>query len=557
MLIDRRVLNFTAITLTALTFTLTVIIAISTYRNIHLERRQQEKLLSQEGTVLLHLFEAMIRGCCSTSASGLPEIQKSVANVPGDDITFIYLLDEDGNILAHSDPQKLGGRIDGDLPERGKNLELMREDDSEHIFEIRRYFPSTTPATIGDHYLGIGLRMTDLERIYRMDRRHRIMMAAILVLLGTATLFFILVVQNSYLVQRTLDRVKSYTQYVVESMANGLISLDANGVVTAINPAAAELIDISRAKTQGLSFDSLLPEYTDEIRSVLWDDSTILNRAMEYKRPDGSLIPMSLSATQVKDSSGNSLGAVILLNDLREIRELHERARRAEHLASIGRMAATVAHEIRNPLSSIRGLAQYFAANVRGRDPEEQTYAQTMVEESDRLNTVVSELLKYARPLELNLEETSIRTLFEDTVKMLETEERRIEIEQIVEPDIPTVQVDRERLLQVLLNLTQNSMAAMPDGGRLTLRAKWLTEPQSVLLAVEDTGAGISKQDMPRLFEPFFTTRTHGTGLGLAIVRKIVDAHNGKINVKSEEGKGTTVTLTIPQSPGTRIDAVI
>ena len=384
-------------------------------------------------------------------------------------------------------------------------------------------------------------------------------MAAILVLLGTATLFFILVVQNSYLVQRTLERMKSYTQYVVESMANGLISLDEKGVVTTINPAAVELIGISKAKAQGLSFDSLLPEYADEIGSVLWDDNTILNREIWYKHPDDSLIPMSLSATQVKDSSGGSLGAVILLNDLREIRELHERARRVEHLASIGRMAAAVAHEIRNPLSSIRGLAQYFAANDQNRDPEEQTYARTIVAESDRLDTVVSELLNYARPLQLNLAEISIEALFADTVRttMLNTEKNGIEIDQDIKPDIPVVQLDRDRILQVLLNLTQNGMAAMPHGGRLALRARWLAELKSIQLIVEDTGTGIPEQDVPRLFEPFFTTRTHGTGLGLAIVHKIMDAHNGMIDVQSEEGKGTTMTLTIPQPPGTGIDAII
>ena len=547
MHLDRRVLYFTAITLTALTFTLTVIMVISTYRNLDLERSQQERLLTREGNVLLHLFETIAQDCWSDPARGVPGIQRAVASALHNDIVYVYLLAENGNILAHSDPQRLGQRMDGGLPGRGESLELMHEDGPERILEIRRHFQAAAAEAIDDYYLGIGLRMTSLEHIYHEDHRHRIMMAAILVLLGTATLFFILVVQNSYLVQRTLDRMKSYTQYVLESMANGLISLDAKGVVTNINPAAAELMGVSKSKAQGLSFDSLLPENADEIRSVLWDDNTVLNTEIRYMRPDDSLIPMSLSATQVKDSGGGSLGAVILLNDLREIRDLHERARRAEHLASIGRMAATVAHEIRNPLSSIRGLAQYFVANTD--DPEEETYAQTIVAESDRLNTVVSELLDYARPLQLNLEETVITTLFEDTIGAIsrEAEENGIEIEQDVSPDIPVTQVDRDRFLQVLLNLTQNSIAAMPDGGKLTLRANWIKELRSILLVVEDTGAGISQEDMPRLFEPFFTTRTHGTGLGLAVVRKIVDAHNGKIDVESEKGKGTRVKLAIPQ----------
>jgi len=203
-------------------------------------------------------------------------------------------------------------------------------------------------------------------------------------------------------------------------------------------------------------------------------------------------------------------------------------------------------------LSAIRGLAQYFATNTQDSDPEERSYAETIVSESDRLNTVVSELLDYARPLELNLEETHIEALFEDTVRaiVLETEEKGIEVEQNIEPDIPAIQLDRDRLLQILLNLTQNSIAAMPNGGKLVLRAEWLTKSQSIQLTVEDTGSGISEQDIPRLFEPFFTTRTHGTGLGLAIVRKIIDAHNGKIKVHSEEGRGTKMILTITPGAG-------
>ncbi len=373
-------------------------------------------------------------------------------------------------------------------------------------------------------------------------------MAAILSLLGTATLFFILLAQNLYLVQRTLDRMKTYIQYVVESMANGLISLDAKGVVTTINPAAAELIGISTSEAQGLSFDSLFPEYADEIRNVLVNGSTILNKEIEYQRPDDSHIPVNLSATQLKDNHENKLGAVILLHDLREVRELHERARRAEHLASIGRMAATVAHEIRNPLSSIRGFAQYFAGVSKDKE-EELAYATAMVKESDRLNLVVSELLSYARPLELDIEAISVKELFEDIVRMigLEAEEKDVKIRQEIASDIPRIQLDRDRFLQVLLNLAQNSITAMSNGGELFLKASWLAEKQSIQIVVQDTGSGIAEQDLPRLFEPFFTTKTQGTGLGLAIVRKIIDAHGGKIEVQSEKNKGATMILVLPQ----------
>jgi two-component system sensor histidine kinase HydH len=554
MRIDRRILYFTAITLTTLTFTLTVTMVISTYRNLHREREKMEESLIREGIALLRLFEAI--ACDSDLAAEGPHVQQSAAAVPNDDVAYIYLLNQHGAILAHSDPQRIGQQIDGDLPGREGILKLRRDNATDRILEIRRYCQSTmaiASETTGGHYFGIGLKMTEVERIYHEDHKHRMMMTGILILLGTATLFFTLVVQNSYLVQRTLDRMKSYIHYVVESMANGIISLDADGMVTTINPTAAELIGISKARAQGLSFDSLFPEHIDEIKSVLWNDSTVLDKEIEYKRPDGSLIPVSLSATQVKDNNGTRLGAVILLHDLREVKELHERAQRAEHLASIGRMAATVAHEIRNPLSSIRGFAQYFVASTRGKE-EEQTYALTMIEESDRLNLVVSELLDYARPLELNLEKISIRTLFEDTVRMiaLETGKKNVKIKQEMDLHIPLVELDRDRLLQVLLNLAQNSIAAMPDGGELILQATWSAERQNVQITVRDTGAGIPEQDMPRLFDPFFTTKTHGTGLGLAIVHKIVDAHGGKIEVQSKRDKGTTVVLALPQPLNTR-----
>ena len=550
MRIDRRALYFPAITLTALTFTLTIIMLISTYRNLHRERGRMEELLMHEGVALLRLFDAAICDRGRILAIDPSQLQKAVAAAPDGDIAYLYLLDLRGIIRAHSDPQRVGQPVDGSLPGRGEAMKLITGSDAERILEVRQYFEAAESGVSEGYYFGIGLKMTNLEQIYHEDGRHRVMMTAILVLLGTATIFFILVLQNFHLVNRTLDRVRSYTQYVVESMANGLISLDANGVVTTINPAAAELTGISRAKALGLSFDSLLPEYADEIRDVLWKGSTILNRETEYRRSDDSFIPVSLSATQVKDSSGSRLGAVIMLNDLREIRELYQRAQRAEHLASIGRMAAVVAHEIRNPLSSIRGLAQYFVANSHGRDEDERTYAQAIVSESDRLDSVVSELLHYASPLELNLEEIHITTLFADTIKATapETNGKGIEIEQDVPPHTPAAQIDRDRMLQVLLNLTQNSIAAMPDGGRLILRARWLEELQSIRITVEDTGAGISEQDVPRLFEPFFTTRAQGTGLGLAIVHKIVDAHSGKIAVQSEEGKGTKMVLTIPSS---------
>ena len=542
MRLNRRSLYFPAVTLTVLTITLTVILAISTYRNLHREQEQMEESLTREGLALLRLFEKVAHSHDYELEEEAAQVQQLAAAVaPNADIAYIFMFDQEGRILAHSNQSMVGKLIDEGIPKGSEILSFIKG----HIFEIRSDFHPVP----SNHYLGIGLKMSTLKQTHHEDRRHTMMMAAMLILLGSGSLFFIIVVQNFYLVQRTLNQMKSYIHYVVESMANGLISLDSVGAVTTINQAAQELIGISEAEAKSLEIDGLLQEHAVEIRDVLENNHTILNKEIVYQHSNGSAIPVNLSATQVKDERGVKLGVVILLNDMREMVELQERAKRAEHLASIGRMAATVAHEIRNPLSSVRGFAQFFA-NRFVEKTEERTYALAMMEESNRLNRVVSELLDYARPLELKIEPTSIETLFLDIVRRLELEQTAsdIEIIQEVQPDMPTVQLDHDRILQVLLNLTQNSIDAMPNGGKLILSAVWLAERNSVQIGVRDTGKGIPKSDLPRLFEPFFTTKTRGAGLGLAVVRKIVDAHDGEVEVKSEEGTGTQVILTTPQS---------
>ena len=549
MRLNRHSLYFPAVTLTVLTITLTLILAISTYRNVNRERTQMEESVTREGAALLRLFETVLRSRDYGGSESVVEVQQLVsAAAPNENIAYIFMFNQQGLILAHSNPEMVGEFIDGGVPKGSEPFSFRKGDSAEHLFEVRRGFHPVPSEQTPTHYLGIGLEMGTLERAHHEDRRHTMMMAAMLILLGSGSLFFILVVQNFHLVQRTLNQMKSYIHYVVESMANGLISLDSKGAVTTINRAAQELVGVSESESKSLEIDRLLPAHATEIQEVLEHNHTILNKEIVLKHPGGLAIPVNLSATQVKDERGAKLGVVVLLNDMREMVELQERAKRAEHLASIGRMAATVAHEVRNPLSSIRGFAQFFA-NLFKDNTEERTYALAMMKESNRLNRVVSELLDYARPLELKVEPASIETLFLDVVRRIELEksDSRIEVIQEIQPDMPDVQLDHDRMLQVLLNLMQNSIDAMPNGGKLILSAMWGAERKCVQIGVQDTGDGISQADMSRLFEPFFTTKARGAGLGLAVVRKIVDAQDGEVEVKSKEGVGTEVILTLPQ----------
>jgi two-component system sensor histidine kinase HydH len=216
-------------------------------------------------------------------------------------------------------------------------------------------------------------------------------------------------------------------------------------------------------------------------------------------------------------------------------------------LASLGRLAAGVAHEIRNPLSSIQGFAQFFMQRFKGQE-KEQEYSSIMVKEVDRLNRVITELLDFAKPKEPRREPHSLQNIFDYSLKLLEPEfgKKRVKVEKEYEPDLPPVRVDRDQLSQAFLNLLLNSLESIEGGGRIQVEVKKSGSQPSIEITISDTGKGIPQEDLGKIFDPFFSTKRKGTGLGLAIVHQIVESHGGDIEVKSREGEGTTFRITLP-----------
>ena len=225
---------------------------------------------------------------------------------------------------------------------------------------------------------------------------------------------------------------------------------------------------------------------------------------------------------------------------------------RSERLASLGRLAAGVAHEIRNPLSSIKGFAQYFVKRFSGQ-PEEQGYASVMVREVDRLNRVITDLLDFAGPKEPHREPHSLEAIAEQALKLLapDLEARKVAVVKDYEPGLPAVPVDRDQISQVFINILLNALESMEAGGEIRLGLHRCGPPPAVEISVADTGAGIPEGDLEKVFEPFFSRKKKGTGLGLAIVHQIVESHRGDIRVESQSGKGNDVPDT-PASGGKR-----
>jgi len=205
-----------------------------------------------------------------------------------------------------------------------------------------------------------------------------------------------------------------------------------------------------------------------------------------------------------------------------------------------------VAHEIRNPLSSLKGFATYFRQRYGG-VPEDVKVADIMIQEVDRLNRVITELLEFSRPMELKRKATDLAGLVRHALGTIEGQarERAIAVQSHLPPSIPRAFIDPDRMTQVFLNLFLNALAAMDRGGVLTVGTA-RQDDDTLRVSVADTGTGIRKEDLGRVFDPYFTTKPSGTGLGLAIVHRIVEAHGGEIRLESEPGKGTTFTILLP-----------
>jgi two-component system sensor histidine kinase HydH len=555
-------------------------------RNINREKQHMSQMLIEKGAALIKAFEAGARTGMMGMMWGGNQVQRlleETARQP--DIIYLMVADRNGRILAHNERSRIGSKLKA-LPtaDQIENWRLTELKDGRQAFEVFRIFkplqgsggrgghgsgwrrqamvcpPGSQGQNAGDwcfpadprksnQIIFAGFDMTPFEASRQEDIRNTVVISGVLALLGFAGLISIFWAHHYQSAKRSLQDASAFAREVVTSLPVGLIATDPEGRIAFFNAAAETITGLSSEQARGRSPEDVLPAHWCGMQDAITKGGKVIEREMECTFGPGRTVPVSISASRIVNEDDALVGHVVILRDLGEIRQLQEEIRRTEKLAALGGLAAGVAHEIRNPLSSIKGLASYFGSKFP-KGSEAREAARVMTGEVDRLNRVISELLDFARPSELTRQPTDISVLLSHSLKLIEQDAvaKSITIVQDFRID-STCQpvIDADRFSQCLLNLYLNAIQAMPDGGQMQVSA-WTMGDDAIHVSISDTGDGIPEDQQHQIFNPYYTTKSKGTGLGLAVVHKIVASHGGSINLQSKPGEGTRFHIVLPLS---------
>jgi signal transduction histidine kinase len=359
------------------------------------------------------------------------------------------------------------------------------------------------------------------------------------------------------------DPSAAFFRHLVANMRNGVLAIDRQGGMVLLNDEARRIFQLPPdASLVGRAYSSVLRAHPDIVRVLdgSYELAALPNRAELRMKSTDTVIGYTLSL--VRDVDGSTVGAALFFKDLTHVEQMEERERLRDRLAAVGEMAAVVAHEIKNPLAGIEVLAGLLRRQAPG-SREVQSLVTDIINEAKMANAIVQEVLEFVRPMRLQVDRTSVADALASAITLADSKvaRREIRVDVALPATLPLIGADRHQLTQVFANLLINAYEAQAGRGRVEIRAQLaesardgaLLEGQdavpTVVVDVADQGPGIPADVAEKIFNPFFTTKPQGSGLGLAIVRKIVDAHDGRIDVQTAPGQGTRFRVTLPVEP--------
>ncbi len=362
-------------------------------------------------------------------------------------------------------------------------------------------------------------------------------------------------IENAQLYEEILE-MKNYNESIINSISSGVITTDLNGIIKTINNSAEFILGITAENVFGQNVDVLFKTSKDKrfkLNEFIKSGENILNYELTLERNTKETIIVAVSISILNDIGNNIIGAVIVIDDFTEKKLLEHQIRRSDQLAALGELSAGLAHEIKNPLTSIRGFTQLLPLKIDNPEFREK-YINLMTKEVDRLNGIVERLLSFARPQATGRELCDLNEVVKSTLSLMNYQINKSNVHVTSRlMDMPLVMGDSRSLEQVFINLILNAIQAMPDGGKLMIRSNMIIRKtieniyvEYAMITLEDSGIGIPDENIRKLFNPFFTTKDTGTGLGLSITHRIIQEHNGLLEVESKIGKGTKFAISIP-----------
>ena len=580
---------------------LTLIIVIFAANNIKRERGMLSEGLYRKGEAIIRFVEAGMRASMMTGmmggmmglnvpdVDGVAQTQRLIEQASeSPDIHYIAVIDVSGKVLVHSDPEKIGTNISREInildkADTGGTFHIVKHPGLIHkVFEVlgpfrpfkgrgginrwrekfRQQYPSQGAAppdnwhqsSLGSEehpqFILVGLDMTELENTIKRYRVQMIFMSLTLLLVGLGGWISLMAAQGYSVSQETLKRMRAFTGLLISKLPVGIIATDHENKIRTFNSTAAAMTGISLETVQNGEPEAVLPMEVSRFFSPHDNKDEMTDRAVSLVGAANVRYSLHLSSLPVFNQDSNFMGRVLLMYDLSELKRLEKEIQRHDRLVALGKMAAGVAHEVRNPLSSIKGFATLLGSKFKDGSQEHEA-ADLLVHEAERLNRSITELLNYARPTTLKKEQINLGDLVSSSLKLISSDAQALGVKTSLEtdPDVPDITADRDRINQVLLNLYLNGLQATEDSSRekeLKVSVHFDDTEGRIRINVQDNGKGIPQESIDKVLDPYFTTKPEGTGLGLALAYKIIDEHDGTIRFKSTEGQGTTVIVTLP-----------
>ncbi len=527
-----------------------------------------EQFLLQKGETLIRSIEAGTRTSMMHHMSeGNPLHTLISESIRENDIAFIRIVNEKNILIDQTSTQTVSNLSAQQVEHILQTGRPVTELQSElRIFTVSSLFQPEnhgqpmamtsghmmpSPGTLGHpgkQIISIGLVTDEFDIARKQDVMHALFMGGILFLISSVGIYFLFLYQDVRVAKSTLTDMKLYTDNVIESIPAGLITLDVQDRVVSCNRKAEEIFQRTKEEIYGQNITEIMTGCSFNYKEICNSD---IDQSDEFITASGRRVPIKISGSCLVNAESQAIGTVLIVRDMSTIRDMEQQLERSRRMVALGKMAAGIAHEIRNPLGTLRGFAHYFGSQP-GVTEESKAYANLMMSEVDRLNRNVSGLLQFARPREPQMMPVNLDELLAKTAVLMESDFANHTLNFTWQGNTGiTIDADPDLLLQVLMNLLKNSIHATPPGGRVALTCS--EDERYVRIKITDTGCGMREHEREKMFDPFFTTGKTGTGLGLAVSHQIIEQHRGVFEVETASGKGTAITLVLPK--GSRDDA--